>query len=312
MSPRAASSAGSGTPWRRDSSDVSTAGPIAWLNGRFLPLEDARISPLDRGFLFADAAYEVLPVYAGRVYRLAQHLERFERSLREIRIPPPLDRAAWRQLCGGLVARNGGGDLLIYLQVSRGAEPDRMHVPRGGSQPTIFGFASRATAPGAERLAEGVRCSTEQDLRWGRCDIKSTALLANVLHRWRAQDSGAAEVLLLDQGCLTEGSASSAHVVRDGALVTPPPSPAVLPGTTRDVLLELGPRCGIECVYDTVREAELRAAPEVMIASAGGGLRAVTELDGQAVGDGAPGPVFRKLYAAWLASREEFSEECPA
>jgi len=285
---------------------------IAWLDGRFLPLAEARISPLDRGFLFADAVYEVLPAYGGRLYRLEQHLDRLERSLREIRMPPVLERAQWRAICAGLVARNGGGDLLVYLQASRGAEPERMHVPQGASRPTVFGCASRAVAPGRERLAEGVACITDEDLRWGRCDIKSTALLANVLHRWRAQDAGATEALLLKAGHLTEGSSSSAHVVRDGVLVTPPQTNSVLPGTTRDVLHELGPRCGVRCEFAAVSERELRAAAEVIIASAGGGVRAVTRLDGRPVGDGSPGPVFRRLYECWLATREEFSTECGA
>lgn len=283
---------------------------IAWLNGSFLPLAAARVSPLDRAFLFGDAVYEVLPVYAGRVYRLAQHLDRLDRSLREIRMAPPLAHAAWRSVCGGLVHRNGGGDLLIYLQVSRGAEPDRAHAPAAAAVPTLFGFASRPVASAADAALRGTACVTAADTRWGRCDIKSTSLLANVLLRWAAQDAGASEAVLLRDGRLTEGAASSVHVARDGRLVTPPPSTAVLPGTTRDALLEVAPRCGIECLYDDIGEAELRSAPEILLASAGAGPRAVVTLDGKPVGDGRPGPLFTRLYAAWLESRMEFSTEC--
>lgn len=283
---------------------------IAWLNGRFLPLAEARVSPLDRGFLFGDAVYEVLPVYAGRVYRLAQHLDRLDRSLTEIRMAPPLARSAWQSVCGGLVHRNGGGDLLIYLQVSRGAEPDRAHAPSAAAAPTLFGFASRPAAGAADAALRGTSCVTAADTRWGRCDIKSTSLLANVLLRWAAQDAGATEAILLRNGMLTEGAASSVHVVRDGRLVTPPPSPAVLPGTTRDVLLDVAPRCGIEYLFGEVSAAELRSVPEIMLASAGAGLRAVVSLDGRPVGDGRPGPLFRRLHAAWLETKTEFSTEC--
>jgi len=289
---------------------VAAGTDIAWLDGAFLPLAAARISPLDRGFLFADAVYEVLPVYEGRVYRLEQHLERLERSLGEIRLPPPLAREAWRSLFGGLVARNGGGDLLIYVQVSRGVEAERVHVPRGTARPTVFAFASKAPATLPDPDSRAVVCITSADIRWGRCDIKSTALLANVLLKWQAQDAGAVEALLLRDGMLTEGTSSSVHVLTGGVLLTPPQTPAVLPGTTRDVLLEIAPRCGQECRQAPVPETVLRNAEEIIIASAGGGLRAVVALDGHRVGDGRPGPAFRRLYRCWWESRREFSTEC--
>lgn len=283
---------------------------IAWLDGRFLPLAEARISPLDRGFLFADAAYEVMPVYGARAYRLEEHLDRLERSLREIRIDPPWPRGDWRRLCGGLVSRNGGGDLLLYLQVTRGAEDNRMHVPTGPMRPTVFGMASRLAPLPADPQLRAAACVTAEDIRWARCDVKSTALLANVLLRWQAQDRGAGEAILLRNGMLTEGSSSSVHVVRDGRLVTPPQTRYLLPGTTRDVLTDIAPRCGIEVLTDEVGEAELRSAAEIVLASAGGGVRAVTRLDGRAVGTGRPGPVFCRLYETWLATRDEFSTEC--
>lgn len=282
----------------------------AWLDGRFLPLAEARISPLDRGFLFADAAYEVLPVYDGRLYRLEQHLDRLDRSLRELRIAPPLSREAWHRLCGGLVARNGGGNLLVYLQVSRGTEAERRHVPVPGTRPTVFGMASHLAPLPEDPLVRSTSAITAGDLRWDRCDIKSTALLANVLLKWQAEEAGAGEAILLRDGHLTEGSSSSVHVVLDGVLVAPPQTHEVLPGTTRDVLLELAPRCGIRCEVRPVTEQELRAAPEVILGSAGGGLRAVTSLDGRPVGTGLPGPAFAALYRAWFAALGEFSTEC--
>jgi D-alanine transaminase len=282
----------------------------AWLDGRFLPLSEARVSPLDRGFLFADAAYEVVPVYDGRPYRLTQHLDRLDRSLRELRIGPPMPRAAWHRVCGGLVSRNGGGHLLLYLQVSRGVEPERRHVPSGAPAPTVFGMASDIAPLPADPAVRTTAGITATDIRWGRCDIKSTALLANVLLKWEAEERGASEALLLRDGHLTEGSSSSVHVVLDATLLTPPPSHELLPGTTRDVLIELARRCGLPSEERLVTERELRAAREVILGSAGGGLRAVTSLDGRAVGDGRPGPVFSELYRAWIASLAEFCTEC--
>jgi D-alanine transaminase len=282
----------------------------AWLDGRFLPLSEARVSPLDRGFLFADAAYEVVPAYDGKPYRLAQHLDRLERSLRELRIMSPLSRTDWHRVCGGLVARNGGGHLLLYLQVSRGVEPERRHVPSGTPTPTVFGMASDLAPLPADPAVRTTAGITAADIRWGRCDIKSTALLANVLLKWQAEERGASEALLLRDGHLTEGSSSSVHVVLGGSLLTPPPSHELLPGTTRDVLVELARRCGLASEERRVTEGELRGAEEIILGSAGGGLRAVTSLDGRTVGDGRPGPVFSALYRAWIASLAEFCTEC--
>jgi len=282
----------------------------AWLDGRFLPLSEARVSPLDRGFLFGDAAYEVVPVYDGRLYRLGQHLDRLDRSLREMRIEAPLSREDWHRVCGGLVVRNGAGHLLVYLQVSRGVEAERRHVPFRTTTPTVFGMASDLAPLPPDPASRATTGVTAADLRWGRCDIKSTALLANVLLKWQAEEQGASEAILLRDGRLTEGSSSSVHVVLDGALVTPPQSHELLPGTTRDVLLELARRCGIDCQVRPVTAEELRGAQEVILGSAGGGLRAVTSLDGTAVGDGQTGPVFSTLYRAWIGSLAEFSTEC--
>jgi D-alanine transaminase len=283
---------------------------IAWLDGRYLPLAEARISPLDRGFLFGDAVYEVLPVYGGRVFLLEPHLARLERSLAALRIAPPLDRDGWRRLIGGLIARNGGGDLLVYLQVSRGTEIGRSHVPRG-SLPTVFAFASRTSPPPVTPPA-GVAAISAPDTRWARCDIKSTALLANILLKWQADEAGAAEALLLRDGRLTEGSSSSAHVVAGGVLLSPPLSNELLPGTTRELLLELARRAGIESRVEPIGEPRLRAAEEIIVASAGGGIRAVTRLDGRPVGSGAPGPVFLKVFATLVAARAKFCTEVAA
>jgi D-alanine transaminase len=286
--------------------------PLVWLDGRLLPFAEARISPLDRGFLFGDAVYEVLPVYGGRAYRFDAHLERLNRSLSEIRMRPVLDRAGWLTALSALVHGNGGGDLLLYVQVTRGVELERNHVPRPDVRPTVLAFVSPLPKISAQLIECGTAAVTAADTRWARCDIKTTSLLANVLLRWQAADAGTTEAVLLREGWLTEGSTSSVHVVRSDCLLTPPQSHAILPGTTRGVLLDLAAREGIVSERRPVSEAELRGADEVMLASAGGGVRAVTALDGRPVGSGRPGPMFRRLHAAFLATMTEFSTELPA
>jgi D-alanine transaminase len=286
--------------------------PLVWLDGRLMPLAEARISPLDRGFLFGDGAYEVLPIYGGRAYRFDAHMQRLDRSLAAIRMQPPLDRDGWLAAFGALVHGNGGGDQLLYVQVTRGAEPERNHVPQPGTRPTIFASVQKLPVIPAAAIEMGVAAITAEDIRWSRCDIKSTSLLGNVLLRWLAADAGAAETILLRGGILTEGSASSVHVVQDGRIATPPQTNAVLPGTTRGVIFELAAREGIPSERRAVPEAELRVADEILIASAGGGIRAVTALDGMPVGAGAPGPVYRKIYAAFKATQGEFSSGLPA
>ena len=286
--------------------------PLIWLDDRLLPLAEARISPLDRGFLFGDAVYEVLPVYGGRAYRFDAHLERLNRSLDGIRMAQVLDRAGWLAAFGALVHGNGGGDLLLYVQVTRGVEPERNHVPMPGLRPTVLAFVARLPAVPAAVIERGTAAITAADTRWARCDIKATSLLANVLLRWQAADAATTEAILLRDGWLTEGSTSSVHVVKVGRLLTPPQTHAILPGTTRGALFDIAEREGIASERRPIKEAELRAADEIIIASAGGGIRAVTTLDGKGVGSGSPGPVFRRLHAGFLATRTEFSTELPA
>jgi D-alanine transaminase len=286
--------------------------PLVWLDGRLLPLAEARISPLDRGFLFGDGAYEVLPVYGGRAYRFDAHMERLDRSLGEIRMKPPLDRDGWLRAFGALVHGNGGGELLLYVQVTRGVEPERNHVPQPDTRPTIFASVQKLPVIPDSAIQDGVAAVTADDIRWARCDIKSTSLLGNVLLRWLAADAGATETILTRGDIVTEGSASSVHVVKRGVIATPPQTNAVLPGTTRGVIFELAEREGIPSERRGVSGGELRTADEILIASAGGGIRAVTSLDGRPVGAGTPGPVYRKVYAAFKATQEEFSTALPA
>jgi D-alanine transaminase len=273
--------------------------PTCWLNGEYLPLAEARVSPLDRAFLFGDAVYEVVSVYAERPFRLREHLDRLSRSLEGIRMQPPLSHAEWGKICRELIVRNGGADQYLYLQVSRGAEYGRNHAWPDGMKPTLFAFTNALEPLPPRLLEEGVAAITAQDTRWARRDIKSTALLANSLLKKLAVDAGAYETILLERGELTEGSSTTVHVILQGQIRTPPNGHHILPGTTRDVVGELAARLGIGAQSGRVAEAQLRAADEIWLAFATRGLLPVTRLDGKPVGNGEPGALFRRMHAAF-------------
>jgi D-alanine transaminase len=270
--------------------------PLCYLNGAYLPLTEARISPLDRGFLYADAVYELMPVYGGRPFRFAAHGERLTRSLAGISMADPHTREEWRAILGTLIERNGGGDCYVYWQVTRGAQPGRTHAPLPHIPRTVFAFCAPLPAIGADILERGVACVTAPDSRWARCDIKSTALLANVLLRQLSVDAAAAETILLRDGELTEASASAVHVVLGRELLMPPHSRRILPGTTRGVVEELAARTAIHCRVVPISEAQLRAADEVWISAATREVQPVTSLDGHPVGTGKPGPQWRRVH----------------
>jgi len=271
--------------------------PICYLNGAYLPLREARISPLDRGFLYADGAYELMPVYGGRPFRWSEHRARLAHSLHELQMADPMSEPQWREMLGSLIARNGGGEQYVYWQVTRGAEWGRNHAPLPVVSRTVFAFCAPFPATPPEVLEHGVACITAADTRWARCDIKSVALLANVLLRQLGVDAGAAETILLRNGELTEASASAVHVVVDGVLRTPPRTERVLPGTTRTLLEELAQRLAIPHESARVTEAQLRGAAEVWLSAATREVAPVTRLDGHPVGGGAPGPLFRRVHA---------------
>jgi len=281
--------------------------PVCYLNGEYLPLAEARVSPLDRAFLFGDAVYEVVPVYAGRAFRLREHLDRLVRSLAGIRMEPPLTHAAWDGILGTLIERNGGGDQYVYFQVTRGAELARNHAWPEGLVPTVFAFANALEPAPAALLAQGVAAVTAEDTRWARRDIKSTALLANALLKKLAVDAGAFETILLERGELTEGSSTTVHVIQGGEIRTPPNSHHILPGTTRDVVTELAGRLRIPSASRRVTEEELRAADEIWLAFSTRGVLPVTRLDGKPVRTGKPGPLFERMHAAFLSYVRELA-----
>jgi D-alanine transaminase len=277
------------------------AGPLPWchLDGARMPLKDARISPFDRSFLFGDGIYEVLRVYDGRLFRAHTHLDRLDRSAAAIRLRNPHTHAQWATLLQELVDANGGGDQYVYLQLSRGAEWGRNHAPLPDIAPTVFAYCSPWPQVAEATLRDGLACITAEDTRWARCDIKSVALLANVLLRQLACDAGASETILLRAGELMEGSASTVHIVKDGVLVTPVNSNRILPGTTRGIVEELADQLGIASRAAPVSEAQLRGADEIWLAAATREVQPVTKLDGRPVGSGRPGPLWRAVYDAY-------------
>jgi D-alanine transaminase len=282
------------------------ATPLPWchLNGQQQLLTEARISPLDRSFLFGDGIYEVIPVYGGRLFRAQSHFDRLDRSAAAIQLTNPHSPAQWLALLQQLIDANGGGDQYVYLQLSRGAEFGRNHAPFPKIPPTVFAYCSPWPQVAASTLSQGLRCITAPDSRWARCDIKSVSLLANVLLRQQAVDADASETILLCDGELTEGSASTVHVVRDGVLITPANSNRLLPGTTRSLVQELVDSLGIERRDARVSEADLRSADEIWLGAATREVQPVTLLDGVPVGTGLPGPVWRRVYDAFQALKQ--------
>jgi D-alanine transaminase len=283
--------------------------PICYLNGEYLPFGAARISPFDRGFLFGDGAYEVMPVYGGRPFRAAAHCARLTASLAAIHMEDPHSAAEWRALLAALIDKNGGAEQCLYWQVTRGAERGRNHAPLPKLKRTVFAFSAPLVLPAAAVRERGIACISAADTRWARCDIKSTALLANVLLRQMSVAANAAETILLRDGHLTEGSSSAVHIVKDGELITPEHSAEILPGTTRSVVEELATRADVVHRAGAVSEAALRAADEIWLSSAAREILPVTVLDGAPVGSGAPGPVWRRLYAELQQYKRELAKE---
>jgi len=283
--------------------------PICYLNGKYLPFDEARISPFDRGFLYGDGVYEVMPVYAGRPFRFGAHCDRLARSLAEIRIEDPHTRSEWREIIGTLVTRNGGGNQYIYWQVTRGAERGRNHAPLPDIPRTVFAFCAPLPVTAPAVLENGLACITAVDTRWARCDIKSTALLANVLLRQLSIDADAAETILLRDGELTEASSSAVHAVIGGELRTPPHSRRILPGTTRGAIEELAVRARIPHRTVAIGEAELRHADEIWISSAVREALPVTTLDGTPVGTGKPGPIWQRMREEFQRYKQELAHE---
>lgn len=267
---------------------------MIYLNGKFLPIEQAYVPVLDRGFIFGDGIYEVIPVYSRLPFRLDEHLIRLQHSLNGIRLTNPYTVSHWRSLIESLIAQNEGEDQYLYLHITRGVAK-RDHAFPAGVEPTVFMMSTPLIIPGQELLTTGVAAITAQDNRWGRCDIKAISLLPNVLLRQLAVDARTMETILLRDGLLTEGAASNIFIVRNHVLLAPPKDHRMLPGVTYDLVLEMAVANAIDHEVRDITEHELRTAQEIMLTSSTKEILPIVQLDGQPIGNALPGEVFRKL-----------------
>ncbi|MBI4293499.1 MAG: D-amino acid aminotransferase [Betaproteobacteria bacterium] len=271
-----------------------------YLNGEFLPIEQAKIPVLDRAFMFGDGIYEVIPVYSRRAFRLAEHLARLEASLRAIRIDNPHDPSQWSSLIGKVIEHNPWQDQSVYLQVTRGVAPREHQFPQGLT-PTVFLMANALVTPSKDQIERGGSAIVLADFRWLHCEVKSVSLLGNCWLRTLAADCGCTEAILVRDGFLTEASSSNVFIVRDGVVITPPKSNLILPGVTYDVVLEILRANAMAHQVRQVSETELRAADEIWVTSSSKEIFPITTLDSKPVGQGEnlgkPGPVFARAYA---------------
>ena len=266
-----------------------------YLNGKFLPIEEAAVPVLDRGFIFGDGVYEMIPVYSRHAFRLQEHIRRLEQSLAAVRIENPHPAHEWEALLLALIEKNAGEDQSLYLQVTRGPAP-RDHAFPQTSVPTVFMMSNPLIVSTREQYEHGIAAISTRDIRWDRCDIKAISLLPNVLMRQMAVDAGAVEAVMFRDGILTEGAASNILAVEAGVILAPPKDQHMLPGITYDLILELAEANAIPVEIGYFEEARIRAADELWITSSTKEVLAIVTLDGQPIGNGQPGPMFRRMY----------------
>ena len=270
-----------------------------YLSGVFLPPERATVSVMDRGFLFGDGVYEVIPSYGGHFLGLAPHLARLESSLAAVAIPSPLSESEWTAVLRRLIGTPPAADQYVYLQITRGAPDERDHLCPPRIAPTVFAMARPIKPRRPEVATEGVACVTRTDIRWRRCEIKAVSLLAAVMMRREAEDAGALETIMIRDGEVTEGSSTNVFLVRDGELMTPPKGQLILSGITRELVIDLARGLGIPVSERPIPESALGSADEIWLTSSTREALPVTRLDGRPVGTGRPGPLWQRLDAAY-------------
>jgi D-alanine transaminase len=283
-----------------------------YLNGEITALKDAKISVMDRGFIFGDGVYEVVPVYSGKPFRFAQHMARLDRSLAELRIPNPLNPAQWREITQKLVASYALSqhtlpekiDQLIYIHITRGVAL-RDHVMPVGLTPTVFVMSSTMKPPTAEQRAQGVACVTADDFRWGKAHIKATSLLGAVFARQISADADAVETVMFRNGFLSEAAACNVWVIQGGKVMGPPKDNLVLEGIRYGLIENICRDAGIPFELRRISREEVLAADELLLSSATKEVLPITRLDGQPVGQGVPGAVYAKLHAAYQRAKQE-------
>ena len=278
--------------------------PLVYLNGSFTPLSEAKVSVLDRGFIFGDGIYEVIPVYTGKMFRSDQHMARLFRSLAAIGIPNPHTKEDWLNLLTQVMEAQSSADQMLYVQVTRGVAK-RGHAFPLEMVPTVFIMSNPLTPIAQETRAKGVSCITMEDQRWLHCDIKSTSLLGNVLAAQNAVEHGSVESIQFRDGYLTEGSSSNVWIVKDGVVIGPPRDNLILEGIRYGLLQELCAAQQIAMQERLVSRAEVFAADEVFLTSAGKEVLAVVQLDDQTIGKGVPGPIYHQLFAGYQAAKNQ-------
>ena len=273
---------------------------MIYLNGQYMPIEEAKIPVLDRGFIFGDGVYEVIPVYSRRAFRLEEHLKRLQHSLDGIRLANPHSAEEWTEILNEIIARNESDDQYLYLHITRGVAKRDHAFPYPTVAPTVFVMSNPLPTPAASLLSSGISAVTAQDNRWLRCDIKAISLLPNVLLRQMAIDAGCAETILIrDNDFLTEGAASNIFVVKNGALLAPPKDNLMLPGITYDVMLEIATANNIPFEVRRITLPEVFDADELLLTSSTREVLAITRLDGKPVGTASPGPMFKRMHALY-------------
>jgi D-alanine transaminase len=269
---------------------------IVYLDGEFLPMDQARVSPMDRGFLFGDGVYEVIPVYQGRLFEWSAHLQRLKNSLAAVSIDNPLNDHAWLTVLNELVKRHPWQDQFIYLQVTRGVQIPRDHLPSADLKPTVYAYTNPLKPLSDQVLTRGIKVITVEDIRWQRCDIKALTLLPNVMMKLHAQAAGADDAILVrPDGEVTEGSASNVFLIKDQQIITPPLSDKILPGITRHVIEKLCQQHHIPFIERIIQKTELDEADELWLASSTKEALPITELNGRPVGNGLPGAVWQTI-----------------
>jgi len=278
---------------------------MVFLNGKLIPIEDAKIPVLDRGFIFGDGIYELVPVYSRVPFRLDEHLARLERSLGEVKIKNPYTRAQWRAHVYALIDAQAFEDQGVYFQVTRGVAK-RDHAFPKNIEPTVFIMSNPLVNPPREQVENGASAVTADDFRWHRCDIKVTSLMGNCMLRQLSAEAGGAETILFRDGKLTEASASNVFIVKDGVILSPSKSNLILPGITYDVVMEIVKAGGLKLEFrDDIGRAEFYGAGEIWVTSASKEVLAIVEVDGRKVADGRPGAVFRRMHQLY----QEFKQK---
>ena len=278
---------------------------IVYLNGEYLPVDKACVSVLDRGFLFGDGVYEVIPVYGLNLLRIDEHLQRLQNSLSRITLDNPLDDAEWKNVFNSLLDKNPGDDRAIYLQITRGAYPVRDLKIQKKTEPTIFIMVLKMNPVDVKDLQKGMKTVTIDDFRWHACDIKSVSLVANVMMREQAAQADVTDAILVRDGHVTEGTASNVFIVKNGVLVTPPTSKHLLPGITRDLVLELARANGVKCEVRNIQQAELNTADEIWMTSSTREIAPVLLLNGEPVGDASIGPLWKKMIGIYQDYKQQ-------